>query len=73
MLIIGTVNLNKVDQSKIIKAKNGDLLLEMAIWVNDKTDRYGEDVAIQHTLTSAERLTGEKAKFIGHGNIKFKR
>lgn len=53
-LLTGSIDLNKIDKTKIKTVdkngnpfKNGAKYLEIAIWVNDTPDQYGNIASIQ--------------------------
>jgi len=63
-LITASLNLNKVDKSKIFTSDNGTKYLNISIWLNDEPDQYGNDCAIQ-------QQTGKDGPKIYLGNGKY--
>ena len=75
-LLIGSIDLTKIDKTKIIdRDKDGNLFqngakyLNVTVWINDETDRYGNNASIQISQSKEEREAGGKAIYIG--NLKF--
>ena len=67
-LLLGSIDLTKIDKTKIVKTdkngapfKNGAQYINVAIWVNDTPDQYGNIAAIQ---------MGDKDNKIYIGNLK---
>lgn len=67
-LFLGSIDLNKIDKKYIVtKDKNGNPFknnakyLNIAVWINDQADKYGNDMSIQ---------IGEKGNNIYIGNAK---
>ena len=48
-LITASINLKKVNQSLLIKGEKGNYL-NLTIWVNDQTNKYGNDVSIEQRV-----------------------
>jgi len=62
-LITASINLSKIDKSKIIEGKKGKYI-DLTIWLNDKPDQFGNDVSIeQRTEKGADKI------YIGNGKI----
>jgi len=62
-LITASINLNKVDKTKIfVSEKTGDKYLNISIWLNDAPDNYGNDCSIQQSTKK-----GEDKIFLGNG------
>lgn len=69
----GSIDLNKIDKTKVVtKDKNGNEFqngakyLNVAVWVNDQVDQYGNIASIQISQTKEEREQGQKATYIGN-------
>lgn len=67
-LLIGSIDLNKIDKSQIVTTdkegnpfKNGAKYINVAVWVNDEPDQYGNHASIQ---------MGGKENKIYIGNLK---
>lgn len=53
-MLIGSIDLNKIDKSKIVTKdkdgnpfKNGAKYINITVWVNDEIDQYGNNASIQ--------------------------
>lgn len=75
-MLTGSINLNKIDRSKIVSTnkdgkpfENGAKYLNVVVWINDEADQYGNNASIQISQSKEEREAGEKATYIG--NLKF--
>lgn len=62
----GSINLDKIDKSKLFKGKNGTYL-NFVIWENDTPDAYGNDFAVQQSATKEDRDAGYKGPYLGNG------
>ncbi len=69
----GSIDLNKVDKTKIIKKdkngnpfENGAKYLNVVVWINDEVDQYGNSASIQESISKEERESGVKATYIGN-------
>ena len=75
-MLTGSIDLNKIDKTKIVSTnkegkpfENGAKYLNVVIWINDEADQYGNNASIQISQSKEEREAGEKAIYIG--NLKF--
>lgn len=71
-IISASIDLNKIDKSKIVTGKNGAKYYNFTIVVNDKPDNYGKDVQLKDSQTKEQREAKEKAPFIGGGKTVWK-
>ena len=60
-LLFGKINLSKIDKTKLFKGEKG-IYLDLTIWLNDKTDNYGNDMSIEQATKQ-----GEDKIYIGSG------
>lgn len=67
MIINASIDLTKIDKSKIKNHDNGSKYYPVTIFVNDKKDDYGNDVGICTSQTKEEREAGNKRTYIGNG------
>jgi hypothetical protein len=72
-LLTGSIDLNKIDKTKIISTdkngkpfENGAKYLNVVVWLNDETDKYGNNASIQISQSKEERDAGVKAIYIGN-------
>lgn len=66
-IISASIDLNKIDKSRIKEHKNGAKYYNLTIICNDTQDTYGNDVSIQQGQTPEERAAKAKKVFIGNG------
>lgn len=66
-----SVDLSKVDKSKIIKGKNGAKYYNLSLWVADEKDQYGNDVSVFDSQSKEQRDAKEKRNFLGNGRVMF--
>jgi hypothetical protein len=67
MIINASIDLTKIDKSKIKEHQNGAKYYNISIFVNDQPDQYGNNVAIANSQTKEERESGQKRVYIGNG------
>ena len=68
-MIIGcSINLSKIDKSKIVEGKEGKYY-NFDVIVNDKPDNYGNNVAITDKQTKEERTAKAKKVYLGNGKV----
>lgn len=53
-LLTGSINLSKIDKTKLFTGKTGDKYLNVAIWVNDEVDNYGNCASVQQSTKKDE-------------------
>lgn len=66
-----SIDLSKVDKSRIIKGKNGSKYYNLSLWVADEKDQYGNDVSVFDSQTKEQRDAKEKRNFLGNGRVMF--
>lgn len=64
-LISGSIDLTKIDKSKLKDGK----YLNVQISVNDTTDNYGNNVSITVNQTKEEREAKEKKTYLGNAKV----
>lgn len=52
-LLTGSIDLSKIDQTKVVE-KNGHKYLNLTVWLNDEPDQYGNDAGIQQHVAKGE-------------------
>ena len=72
-LLTGSIDLNKIDKTKIVTTdkngnpfENGAKYLNVVVWLNDEADKYGNNASIQISQSKEEREAGAKAIYIGN-------
>ena len=63
-----SVNLDKLDKSRIIKGKNGNYL-NLTLSVNDELSQYGDNASIFIAQTQEERQSNAKRTYVGNGKV----
>lgn len=58
-----SIDLNKLDKSKIIEGKNGAKYYNFNIALNDQTDQYGNNVQVSEPQTKEQRDAKERKRF----------
>lgn len=64
-----SIDLTKIDKSKIIIGKTGAKYYNINVIVKDEKDQYGNDVSVANGQTKEQREAKEKSVFIGSGRI----
>jgi hypothetical protein len=68
-IIAASIDVMKIDKSRIVEGKNGAKYYNISIILNDEKDTYGNDCAITEGQTKEERAAKTKAKYIGNGKV----
>ena len=66
-VITGSINVTKIDKSRLVSGKKGKYL-NIAIFVNDEADQYGNNGMIVQSVSKEDREAGERGEILG--NIK---
>jgi len=66
-IISASINLNKINKSKLVKGKDGNEYLNISIICNDSENEWGKDVTITEGQSEQERKDKVKKNFIGNG------
>ncbi len=66
-IIAASIDLSKVDKSRIIEGKNGAKYYNISIVVNDEKNSYDQDVAITQGQSKEEREAKASKVYIGNG------
>ena len=66
-IISASIDLNKIDKTKIIEGKNGAKYYNLSIIVNDTANRYGRDVSIAQEQTKEQREQKVPRVYLGNG------
>lgn len=67
-LINVSVNLEKLDKTKIIKGKNGSYY-NLTVSVNDETSQYGDNASVFTTQSKEERDAKASKSYVGNGKV----
>lgn len=60
-LMTASINLSKIDKTKIIDGKNGKYI-DLVIWFNEQPDQYGNNFSIQQKTEQ-----GDPKIYLGNG------
>jgi len=71
-IISASIDLSKIDKSKIIPGKQGAKYYNFTVIVNDEQDKYGNDCAVTAGQTKMEREEKAKKVYIGNGRVIWK-
>ena len=66
-IIAASIDLTKLDKSRIKPGKNGAEYYDISIILNDQPNQYGQDASITTGQTKEERAAKVKATYIGNG------
>ena len=70
-ILQANIDVNKIDESRLVAGKNGRKYLNVTIFVNDEENAYGYTVDIQQSQSKDEREAGMKKNYLGNGIITF--
>lgn len=66
-LLTGSINLSKMDKTKLFKSESsGHFFLNIAVWVNDEEDDYGNHASIQQQQSKEDREAGAPRIYLGN-------
>lgn len=68
-LISASINLSKIDKTKIVKGKDGAQYYDVTISVKDTKNDYGQDVSIYEKQTKEQSQAKDKKNFLGNGKV----
>lgn len=66
-IISASIDVTKIDKSKLVEGKNGAKYLNIDIIVNDEKNKFGNDTGITLKQTKEERDSKAKKVYIGNG------
>lgn len=64
-----SIDLTKIDKSKIKKHSNGSQYYNLTVTVYDEKDQYGNNVSVIDSQSKEEREAKAKRNFIGNGKV----
>lgn len=68
-----SIDLNKIDKTKIVNHKNGAKYYSLDIIVNDTPNNYGQDVSVKNAQSKEERAARTPSVYIGNGKVVYQR
>lgn len=66
-LVSLSIDLMKIDKSRIIEGKNGAKYVNVTLSLNDEKDRFDNDVSCWQGQTQEERQQKAQRNFLGNG------
>lgn len=66
-IISASIDLMKIDKSKIVEGKNGAKYVNISVILNDEKDKFGNDCAITLGQSKEEREAKEAKVYLGNG------
>ncbi|MFN9371945.1 MAG: hypothetical protein ACK6D3_08690 [Planctomycetaceae bacterium] len=66
-----SIDLNKLDKSKIVHGKNGSQYYNLNISVNDQTDQYGNNIQVTEPQSKEQREAKAPRVFYGNGAVRW--
>jgi hypothetical protein len=64
-----SIDLSKLDKSKIVNGKNGQKYYNLNIGINDLSDQYGNNIQVTEPQTLEQRNAKEPKAFYGNGKV----
>lgn len=68
-IINASINLSKIDKTKMIQGKDGALYYNIEIYINDEKDKFENDVSVAERQTKEQREAKEKKNYLGNGRV----
>jgi len=62
-----SIDLNKLDKSKVVAGKNGARYYNLSLVINDTANDWGKNVQITEPQTKEERQAKAKKTYVGAG------
>ncbi len=66
-LITASIDVTKIDKSRIIEGRKGGKYLSLTLWVNEEDDQFGNNVSIEQSQTKEERDANSPKNYLGNG------
>lgn len=67
-----SLDLSKIDKSRIVNHANGSKYYGITVIVNDQPNQYGKDCSVSTEQTKQEREAKVPKSFIGQGKVVFR-
>lgn len=65
-----SINLDKIDKSKIVKGQKGKYY-NITAFVSDEEDQFGNNVSVITSQTKEEREAKEERSYLGNGKVAY--
>ena len=62
----GSINLNKIDKTKVVEGKNGQKYYNVQVSINDTVDQYGNIGSIIENQSKEQRERKDKKVYLGN-------
>lgn len=70
-IISASLDVTKIDKSKLVAGKNGAKYCNIQIFLNSEPDKYGNHCSISLNQSKEEREAKEPKVYLGNGKIVF--
>ena len=64
-----SIDLSKLDKTKIVNGKNGQKYYNLNIGINDLSDNYGNNIQVTEPQTQEQRAAKGPRTFYGNGKV----
>jgi hypothetical protein len=64
-----SIDLSKIEKSRIVEGKNGAKYLDLNLSINDQANDYGKNVSVYHAQSKEERESKVDRSYIGGGKV----
>ena len=64
-----SIDLSKLDKTKIVNGKNGQKYYNLNIGINDLSDNYGNNIQVTEPQSQEQRAAKEPRTFYGNGKV----
>jgi hypothetical protein len=64
-----SIDLSKLDKTKIVNGKNGQKYYNLNIGINDLSDNYGNNIQVTEPQSQEQRAAKEPRTFYGNGRV----
>lgn len=64
-----SIDLTKLDKTKIVNGKNGQKYYNLSLSVNDLSDNYGNNIQVTEPQSKEQRDLKEPRTFYGNGRV----
>lgn len=64
-----SIDLSKIDKSRIVEGKNGAKYLDINLAVSDQANDYGKNVSVYHSQSKEEREAKAERSYLGGGKV----
>ena len=65
-LLTGYIDVTKITREKLTEGKDGRKYLNIAVWLNEAPDQFGNIASIQESQSKEEREAGKSKNYLGN-------